>query len=87
MAARQHFVRRRHDGRGLGLVQQAEQVVHHRAGALDLHQGPDDLPGLPLARDVEVLQRALRLRAPEALGGDRDGPEGVVFDAGGHAAR
>src|SRR5206468_2812280 len=52
---------------------------------LDLHQRPDDLARLPLARDVEVLQRALRLRPPEMIGGDLDGAEGVVFDAGGHA--
>jgi hypothetical protein len=68
---------------GLRLVgrQLAQVAVHLGRGALDLRQRLDQLLRLALAGDAEVLQRALRLRAPQGLGRHFDRPEGVAFDA------
>ena len=55
----------------------AEVQVDLRGGALDLRQRADELARHALAGDLEVLQRALRLRAPQAVGGDFDVAESV----------
>ena len=47
----------------------------------------DDLDRHPLAADLEVLERALGLGAPVAVGGDRDLAHRVGFDAGLHRVR
>ena len=65
----------------LVLRQHAEIDVDLRGGALDLGQRAHQLTGHALAGDLEVLQRALRLRAPQPVGGDFDVAEGVSFDA------
>ena len=78
---------RGNDGLHLLFVLQAECLVHHRRRPLDLRQRSDDFARLALARDVEVLQRALRLRAPELVGRDRDRAEGVAFNACDHGKR
>ena len=59
-----HFIGRRHDGLGFILVLQAQRVIDEGRGALDLRQRPDQLGRLLLARNIEVLQRTLRLRPP-----------------------
>ena len=71
------------DGAGLLLIQQAKPLVDHRRRALDQRQRVDDLARLALARDVEVLQRALRLRAPQPVGRHVDRAEGVALGARG----
>ena len=68
----------------LRLVQQPQQVVDDGRGALDLHQRPDDLARLAFAGNVEILQRALGLRAPQPLGRNLDRPESIPFGAGVH---
>ncbi|MNZ94878.1 hypothetical protein D3C78_1139960 [compost metagenome] len=79
VAAGDHFVGGLHDGPGLGGVEQAQLLVDNRRGALDLGQRVDQLARLALARNIEVLQRALRLRAPQSIGRHRDGAESVTF--------
>ena len=81
------FVSGGHDGRGLLRVLQAQGLVDHGRGALDLGQRLDDLARLLLARDVEVLQRSLRLRAPQLVDRDFDGAKGVAFFAELHEIR
>jgi hypothetical protein len=77
----QDLVGGRHDGIGLARIERVERAVHHRGAALDHRERPDQLVGHPLGRDVEVVQRALGLRAPQPVGGDGDVAEGVSFDA------
>src|SRR5262249_12553009 len=69
------------DGVGLGFVEDAELEVHLRGGALDLSESANEAGGHAVGADLEVLQRPLRLRAPEAVGGDLDGAERVLFDS------
>ena len=52
-------------------------------GSLDDQERPDQRLGHLLRRDPEVLERALRLRAPEPVGRDFDGSERVALDANG----
>ena len=80
----QHLVGGGDDGRRLVLRQQAHQVVHDRGGAFDLRQGPDDFTRLALAGNIEVLQGALGLRAPQALGRHLHRAEGIAFCSGFH---
>ena len=81
MAAFNHLVGRRHNGRGRGGIQQFQRIVHIGAGALDLGQGTNQLRRHALARNIKMLQRALGLRAPQALGGHFDGTKAVFFGA------
>jgi hypothetical protein len=74
-----HLVRRGHDGPPLLLVQQAELHVDERARLFDEGQGADEPGRHALAGDLEVLQGALGLGAPEAVRGHFDGPEGVFL--------
>jgi fumarate hydratase class II len=64
MPAFQHFVGRAHDGVRLVGRQLAERAVDGRGGALDLGQRGHELGRHLFGRNVEVVQRALRLRAP-----------------------
>ncbi len=75
MAAGEHFVGGRRDGVGLFSVEQAEVAIDHGAGALDGGQCHDQFVRHALGGDGEVLQRTLRLRAPQPFGGDLDGAE------------
>ena len=86
MQPRDHLVGGGHDGLGLVCRLQAQRLVDHGRRPLHPRQRPDQLRRLALAGDVEVLQRALRLRAPQAMGGHFDRAEGVVFDAAAHGA-
>ena len=81
MLAGHHLIDCRHDGPGLLFILQTQSVIHCRRGALDLRQRPDDLAWLLLARDVKVLQRALGLGAPQAVGGDFDRAKSIAFSA------
>ena len=59
----------------------AELLVGERGGLLDAREG-DDLRGLePIARDREVLDGALRLRAVQGVLGDAHLTHRVVLDA------
>jgi hypothetical protein len=75
--AGQHLIGGGVDGLGLLGIQQTQRMVDRGRGLLDLRQRGNDLARLLLAADVEVLQRALRLRAPEPVGRNVDGAEGV----------
>ena len=87
VVARNHLVGSDGDGLGNGRVLQAQRLVDHGRSPLHQRQRADDFTRLLFARDVEVLQRALRLRAPQLIGGDLDGAKGVAFGTGGHKAR
>ena len=80
--AGEHLVGGGDDGVGLlrGRACRGRRLTTARA-ALDPGQRADQLGRHLLGRDVEVLQRALGLRAPEAVGGDLDLAEGVFLDA------
>src|SRR5882757_2401588 len=84
MLAGDHLVGGGNDGLRFFCVQQAKRVIDRGAGAFHLRQGTDELARLTLPGDVEVLQGALRLGAPETLGGYVDLPEGVVLDSSVH---
>ena len=77
----EHFLRRGGDRIGRQLVEVAELAVDLRRAALDERQREDQLARHALGRDVEVVQRALRLRAPEMVVGNGDFAEAVAFDA------
>ena len=63
-------------------VELAEVLVRGRGGVLDHAEGAEDGAGHALAADAEVLERALGLGAPVAIGGDLDGPHRVGLGAG-----
>src|SRR6266545_4428080 len=60
-------VRGRRDPLGLLLVEQAELRVHASGSGLDATEPAGDVARNRLARDVEVLDRLLRLGAPQLL--------------------
>ncbi|CAM2158157.1 conserved hypothetical protein [Paraburkholderia tropica] len=70
-----------HDRARLGLVEHAEAVIHFGGRALDRRERGDQFRRLLLGRDAEVLQRALRLRAPQLRGGHGDFAERVALHA------
>ena len=78
------FVRRLDDGAALLRIEQTKPDVHHCAGPLHPRQGIDQLGRHAFARDAEVLQAALRLRAPQPVGGNVDLAECVALDSGFH---
>ena len=63
-------------------VERAEIAVDLGRGALDEAERADELDRHALGADAEIVQRALGLRAPEAVGRDLDRPEGVALGAG-----
>ena len=69
------------DGVGDFGVELAELLVGGGGGVLDDAHGADDRARHALAADLEVLDRALGLCAPIAVGGDLDLAHGVGFDA------
>ena len=83
--ARDHLVGRLDDGLGLLGVEQLQVEVHLRSRPLHPRERLDQLRRHLLGADLEVEQRALRLGAPQPVGRDLDGAEGVLLDARGHA--
>src|SRR5215472_14170129 len=77
------LLRGRDDRRALLRIELAHRHVGLGAGALDDAERAHDRQRLLLPADLEVLQRALGLRAPIVLGRDLDRPEGVGLGAGG----
>ena len=77
-----HLARRLLNEAGQRLVQLAEVAVDRGRGALEDPESPDQRLGHRLDADVEVVQGALGLGAPVAVGGDLDLPHAVAFDAG-----
>src|SRR5947208_15298643 len=69
------------DGFRLILGELLQLHVHARARALDQRERADQLTGHALAGNAEILERALRLRAPQPVGRDADLAEAVVLDA------
>ena len=65
----------------------AEALVDGGRGVLDDGQSAEHLHRHLLAADLEVLERALRLRAPVLVGGDADDPHGVALLAETRGAR
>ena len=61
----------------------AEILVHQGGGLLHEAQGVHQRRRHVLGADLEVLDRALGLRAPVAMRRDLDRPEGVGLGAGG----
>ena len=81
--ARNDLVRRVGNGLGLLGVLQAQGLVDHGRRTFHLGQRLDDFARLLFTGDVEVLQGALRLCAPQLVGRDLYRAEGVAFGAGG----
>ena len=65
----------------------AQILIHQRAGLLQDAEGANQLRRHGVAPDVEMQQRALRLRAPVDIRGDFDLPHAVGFDAGARRVR
>nr|GEU28044.1 chaperone protein DnaJ A6, chloroplastic [Tanacetum cinerariifolium] len=80
----QYFVGGLGNGYRLGAVEQAQVEVDAGGGALDAGQGVNQLGRHALAGNVEMLEGALRLRAPQLFGGYVDGTKTVFFAAGTH---
>lgn len=55
-----------------GVIQPAPGIVGDRCGSLQDGVGRYHLPGDKIVADAEMFERALRLRAPELVGGDFD---------------
>ena len=64
------------------VVELAQVAVDRGRGSLQDPEAPDERLGHRLGADVEVVQRALGLRPPVAVGGDLDLPHAVAFDPG-----
>ena len=62
------------------LVEPPALVVGDGGGALQDRVGADHLARHQVVADAEILQRALGLRAPQPVGGNRNLPEAVAFD-------
>ena len=73
----------------LGLVggKLAEILIHERGGLFQDGEGADQLGRHGVAADIEVMQRALRLRAPVNVRGNFDCAHAVGFGAGGTVRR
>ncbi len=79
--AGQNFVGRGDDGAALFRIERSKVEVDEGGGLFDERERVDQRARHALARDLEVRERALRLRAPQPVGGDVDGAEGVFLDA------
>ena len=62
-------------------LEDVQACVDPRRATLDQQHRADQLRRHLLAGDAEMLERALRLRAPQALGGDLDRSEGIALNA------
>ena len=65
------------DGAGEFGIELAQLLVGTRGGVLDDTEGAEDGAGHALPADLEVLEGALGLGAPVAVGGDLHGAHGV----------
>ena len=83
VAAVDHLGGRGGDGLGHLRIEPAEILVHQGGRLLDEAEGVDERRRHVLGADLEVLDRALGLRAPIPVRRDLDRPEGVGFRAGG----
>jgi hypothetical protein len=70
-----------HDGFRQERLKQPELLVHQCRDLLDERQRADHFARHALAADAEILQGALRLRAPVMGGRHRDLAEAVLLDA------
>ena len=77
-----HLLRGLDDGARAAGVEQAERAVDLGGGALDDAERADQRPRHALGADAEVLDRALGLRAPIAVGRHLDRAEAVGLGAG-----
>jgi hypothetical protein len=89
--AGEDLVRGADDELGLVAREVAIGCVHQGAGLLQLPEGAHHLDRHLVVADCEVMQGALGLRAPVAIGGDVDRPHGVGLGPGrglalGHAS-
>ena len=64
-----HVQRRGADRGGLAVAEQAQLDVDARGRGLDQAQRADELARHRLARDREIIDGALGLRAPQRIGG------------------
>src|SRR5262249_57703594 len=76
------LVGRPDDRAGAFAIEEAEILVDEGARLLDQAERPDHLARKALAADLEMFERALRLRAPVAVGGNLDGAHAVGFGPG-----
>ena len=76
-----HLVRGGADGIGLCRAEHTKVPVDRGAAALHQRQRAYQFQGHALRGDAEILQGALRLRAPQPIGRDRDFAEAVPLDA------
>ena len=77
----EHFVGGADDGVGLVGWQLAQRAVDGGRGALDLGQRGDQFRRHALGRDVEMVQRTLGLRAPQAVGRRRRSGRSCLFQS------
>ena len=63
------------------VIHRAEVAIGQRGGLLQVNECADERRMLAQPADRIVLHRALRLRAPKRVIGDRDLTEGVSFDS------
>ena len=81
MVTGNHFAGGRGDGLGEAGIEESQFKVDPRCGTLHARDGVDQRQRHAVAR-WKVVQRALRLRAPQRGGRDFDGPEAVVLGTG-----
>ena len=72
----------RGDRCGAPAVERSQITIDVGRGALDQAERTHDLDRHPLGADAKIMQRALGLRAPKAIGGNLQRPEGVAFLTG-----
>ena len=77
-----HFLRRADDRVGELAIEHTQVAIGFGRRALDRAQGANKRHRHRLAADAKVLQRALRLCAPQVIGGDLDGAEGIALGTG-----
>jgi hypothetical protein len=80
MLAFEDFVGSLHDGGGLVSRQLAQRTVDGGSGALALRHCRNQLRRHALGRDGEVVQRALRLRTPQAVARHVDRAKAVFLN-------
>src|SRR5690242_8860518 len=80
--AGEDLVARLHDQPAALVVEPGDPAVGDRAGLLQHRVGGDHLGRHALAPDAEMLDRALRLRAPQLVGRDLDHAQAVGLASG-----
>ena len=77
-----HLASRRDDRFGQPRIEQAQPGVDPCRRLLDPAQRMDERQGHAIIADAKVFERALRLRAPQPVGGDFDSAHRVMLGAG-----